>query len=57
MALNDSGIIPYGHLRLNLRIFWIALALSLVFGLLSGALPAYRMSRLHPVEALRGGKV
>ena len=57
MVFNDSGIIPYGHLELNLRIFWIALVLSLVFGLLSGALPAYRMSRLHPVEALRGGKV
>ncbi len=57
MIFNDSGIIPYGHLQLNLRVFWIALALSLVFGLLSGALPAYRMSRLHPVEALRGGKV
>lgn len=53
--INDSGIVPYGHLSLNLRVFWVALGLSLVFGLLSGALPAYRMSRLQPVEALRGG--
>jgi putative ABC transport system permease protein len=28
--------------------------LALVFGLLSGALPAWKMSRLDPVHALKG---
>jgi len=53
-ALNASGVIPYAELTLNLRIFFWGVAFSAAFGLLSGAYPAWRMSRLHPVEALRG---
>ena len=30
------------------------LASALVFGALSGVYPAWRMSRLHPVHALKG---
>ncbi|WP_276497244.1 ABC transporter permease [Pontibacter litorisediminis] len=53
--INDSGLIVYADLGLNLRVFSIGLLLCLVFGLLSGVYPAYRMSRLHAVEALKGG--
>jgi putative ABC transport system permease protein len=53
--MNSSGMIPIGHLELNWSVFLTSMFLSLLFGLLSGALPAYRMSRLHPVDALRGG--
>jgi putative ABC transport system permease protein len=53
-ALNDSGLIPYAQFTLNLRVFGYGLALALFFGLVSGTWPAYRMSRLQPVEALRG---
>ena len=53
-AINDSGLIPYAALALNLRIFVWGLVLATVFGLLSGVYPAWRMSRLHPVNALRG---
>jgi len=52
--LNATGVIPYAHLTLNLRIFLWGVVFSAAFGLLSGAYPAWRMSRLHPVEALRG---
>jgi putative ABC transport system permease protein len=52
--LNRSGVIPYAQLTLNLRVFLWGVAFSAVFGLLSGVYPAWRMSRLHPVEALRG---
>jgi len=31
------------------------LLLSLFFGVFSGAYPAWRISKLHPVEAIRGG--
>lgn len=54
-AVNRSGLIPYAQLGVNARVFLYGLLASCVFGVLSGALPALRMSRLHPVEALRGG--
>jgi putative ABC transport system permease protein len=53
-ALDGSGAIPYLQLSLNLRVFLWGLLFVTVFGLLSGLYPAWRMSRLHPVEALRG---
>jgi putative ABC transport system permease protein len=54
-ALTASGLVPYADLHLNGRIFAWGLFFALVFGMLSGAWPAWRLSRLHPVEALRGG--
>ena len=33
----------------------LAMALALLFGVLSGVYPAWRMSRLNPVDALKGG--
>lgn len=53
-AINQSGLIPYAELTLNTRIFAWGLALAVVFGLLSGVYPAWRMSRVHPVVALKG---
>ena len=53
-AINDSGLIPYAALTLNPRIFIWGMALAGVFGLLSGVYPAWRMSRVHPVVALKG---
>ena len=53
--INDSGVIAYSDLNLNLRVFAVGLLLCLVFGFISGVYPAYRMSRLHAVEALKGG--
>jgi putative ABC transport system permease protein len=56
-AINASGMIAYAHLELNYRIFLYGLALALFFGVLSGVYPAWRMSKLHPVQALRGRPV
>ena len=53
-ALNESGLIPYAHFTLNYRVFLYGLGLAAFFGLLSGVYPAWRMSRLHPVAALKG---
>jgi putative ABC transport system permease protein len=54
-AINSSGLIPYAQLRFNYRVFAWGLTFAGVFALISGVYPAWRMSRLHPVEALRGG--
>jgi len=55
-AITSSGLIPFGKFGFNLKVFLYAVALCLFFGVFSGVLPAYRMSRLHPVEALKGGE-
>jgi putative ABC transport system permease protein len=53
--INSSGLIPYSNLTLNVKVFVIGFVLCIVFGFISGVYPAYRMSKLHPVDALRGG--
>ena len=53
--VNRSGVIPYAQFALNLRIFAYAMAITVFFGVWSGVAPAWKMSRLRPVEALNGG--
>ena len=53
-AINSSGLVPYSNFAVNFRVFAWAVALSLAFAVLSGVLPAWRMSRLDPVAALSG---
>jgi putative ABC transport system permease protein len=57
VALNRSGVIPYANFDLNLRIFGYGVLGALVFGLISGVWPAFRMSRMQAVDALRGGSL
>ncbi|MBI4749650.1 MAG: ABC transporter permease [Acidobacteria bacterium] len=54
-GISESGLIPYAQYQINWRIFLYGLGLALVFGVVSGVYPAWKMSRLHPVEALKGG--
>jgi putative ABC transport system permease protein len=53
-AFNVSGLIAHTQFQLNFRIFLYGLAIAVFFGLFSGVYPAWRMSKLHPVRALRG---
>jgi putative ABC transport system permease protein len=47
--------LPFFSISLSWRVFTATLGLAAVFGLLSGAWPAWKMSRQQPVAALKGG--
>jgi putative ABC transport system permease protein len=53
-VVNGSGLILYADLRMNYRLFLAGLGFALFFGTVSGVYPAWRMSRLNPVQALKG---
>jgi putative ABC transport system permease protein len=55
-VLSNSAVLPGTELHFNPRVAAFTAALALVFGIVSGVYPAWRMSRLHPVQALRGGE-
>lgn len=55
-GLAGSHLAAYGRIEPNLVVFGWALFGSLVFGLLSGAYPAYRMARLPAIEALKNAQ-
>ncbi|GAB2589991.1 ABC transporter permease [Spirosoma areae] len=51
--INSSGWLAYADLTINMNVFLISLLVCLIFGLLSGVLPALRMSKLNIAEALK----
>ena len=54
-ALNRSDLIPYATFALNWRITGWGFGFALLFGVISGVWPAWRLSRLTPIQALAGG--
>jgi len=52
-VINNSNLIANMHLTINLTVLFFSLLACLVFGLLSGVYPAWRMSRLQVVTALK----
>jgi len=54
-SIEASGLIRYATFPFNFRVFLIGLFLIFVFGIISGGYPAYKMSKLNPVSALKGG--
>ena len=53
--ISSAQFIPYATFEVNSRIFGYGMLLAAFFGIVSGVYPAWRMSRMHPVNALRGG--
>jgi len=54
--LEVSGLIAYAEFNLNFRVLLWGFSMIILFGLISGAYPAIKMSRLNPVSALKGGE-
>jgi len=52
-VINSSDLIPNIHLTINFTVLFYALIACFVFGLLSGVYPAWRMSRMQVVTALK----
>jgi putative ABC transport system permease protein len=52
-VINSSDMIANMHLTINLTVLMLSLVACLVFGLLSGVYPAWRMSKLQVVTALK----
>jgi putative ABC transport system permease protein len=53
--VNEAHPVAYAHFSLSWSVFGWGMVLTLIFGLMSGVYPAWKMSRLNPVAALRGG--
>jgi putative ABC transport system permease protein len=52
-AINNANLIDNLELSINFTVLFIGLLVCLVFGLLSGVYPAWRMSKLNVVTALK----
>nr|WP_314860990.1 ABC transporter permease [uncultured Undibacterium sp.] len=52
--VNHTGFLPNLNLGVNLSIFAYGLLITVIFGIVSGVVPAWRMARLDPVYALKG---
>jgi len=55
--LNSSGYLGKAELMLNPQFFLYSLIITLLFGVLSGLLPALKMSNLQIVNALKANKL
>lgn len=54
--LNNSGLYKYASFSINYRVLIAGILITIIFGLLSGVYPAWRMAKLNPIYALKGGK-
>ncbi|MFC0351422.1 ABC transporter permease [Undibacterium danionis] len=52
--LNHIGLMPDLKLGINFPVFGYGVLVTIVFGIVSGVIPAWRMARLDPVFALKG---
>ena len=52
-GISGTELVAYAQISMNLRVFAYGLLFTVVLGLLSGTYPAWKMSRLHPVQALK----
>lgn len=51
--INTTELIPGGVLTMNYKVLGLSFVICMIFGLLSGVYPAWRMSKLQVVRALK----
>jgi putative ABC transport system permease protein len=54
-VINKMNVIAHIDIKINIAVLFWALLINLFFGILSGVYPAYKMSRMPLVSALKGG--
>lgn len=54
-TVENSGLVPYVKFDLNFNVFLLSLMMIIIFSLVSGVYPAYKMACMDPVIALKGG--
>jgi len=52
-VINGSQVLGDTVLSFNFKIFFFSILICLLFGILSGLIPAYKMSKIHIVNALK----
>ena len=52
-VFNSTDLVPNLELSMNFTVLFIGIITCLVFGLMSGAYPAWRMSKMNVVNALK----
>lgn len=56
-AFTSMELLPHARFEINLPVFLYGMLIAALFGIVSGVYPAWRMSRMQAVSALRGGAV
>ena len=55
--INGSDFLDGVLLSFNFKVFFYSLLICLFFGILSGFIPAYRMSKIHIIKALKSNQL
>ena len=55
--INQSKVLGNTHMSFDGSFFFASLCICLIFGILSGIIPAYKMSNLNIVDALKQNKI
>ncbi|GLR17830.1 ABC transporter permease [Portibacter lacus] len=55
--INSANLLEFLRLTINYKFFIYSFIVVILFGVLSGFLPAYRMSKIHIVNALKSNKL
>lgn len=56
-VINNAKVFPNTILKFDFQVFFYSLLICLLFGIISGLIPAFKMSKVHIVQALKQNQV